>query len=141
MMRYRSWSQQPPTTVSIDSAPFSEGNFRQAYKARLLIDGRQTEFVIKFARDPNTPRSLYFSDAEAQGVAIMWARKYNESKPPKCVEFVPSFVLELVDRPGRPLCNCEQFLRGEFKKVSPYYTHRLSLHRLSPCSAAANDCL
>jgi hypothetical protein len=34
---------------------------------------------------------------------------------------------ELVDRPGRPLCNCEQYIKGEFKKVSDVFFARLSL--------------
>jgi hypothetical protein len=100
----------------MEDGPFSEGAFRQAYRAKLTLDTKVMDFVCKFAKDQNTARLLYFNDAEAQGVAVMWARKYNEFKPPKLIEFVSSYVIELVDRPGRPVCGAEKYIPGDFRK-------------------------
>ncbi len=46
----------------------------------------------------------------------VWAQKFNEAKPPKPIDYIDCFVLELVDRPGRPLTGCELYLPGTFSK-------------------------
>lgn len=102
--------------IAIEEKPFAEGAFRRAHKAQMMYEGAMRMFVCKFAKDPNTSRQLYFNDVEAQKCAEMWAAQFNECRPPKPIYFVPCFVLELVDRPGRPLCGCELYIEGEFKK-------------------------
>ncbi|GAB5358477.1 hypothetical protein AAMO2058_000461200 [Amorphochlora amoebiformis] len=47
---------------------------------------------------------------------MVWAKKYNACNPPKDVQFALCFVLELVDRPGRPVCGAEVFISGKFMK-------------------------
>ena len=55
-----------------------------------------------------------------QHLAGQWAQRYNESSPPPPIplEFVTSYVLELVDRPGRPICGVERRIDGSFQKVN-----------------------
>jgi hypothetical protein len=77
-------------------------------------------FVCKFAKDPSTPKSMYFNDVEAHEIATLYARKFNEHLPeafPR-IGYVPAFIVEFVDRPGRPVCGCEQRLTGKFKKYN-----------------------
>lgn len=104
------------TQIRVNPKPFAEGAFRQAYMTDFLWEGKWQQFVCKFAKDKNTPRSLYFKDIEAQIFAQVWAKKYNKEDPPKAVRFASCFVLELVDRPGRPVCGAEVYINGEFKK-------------------------
>ena len=59
---------------------------------------------------------LYYGDVHAQACAKMWAMEYNDSGVPKIVDFVPAYVFELVDRPGRPLIGAEEFIEGVFQK-------------------------
>lgn len=61
---------------------------------------------------------MFIIDVEAQEIASHFASQFNAYLPPDAVSinYVPAVVLELVDRPGRPLCGCEQLIDGEFKK-------------------------
>jgi len=103
--------------VIVDEQPFSEGSFRHAFHARMYDNnGRMRNYVCKFAKDPNTSKDLYFNDIKAQVFALIWAQKFNNFHPPKPVSYVECFVLELVERRGRPLCGCEELIEGDFKK-------------------------
>jgi len=90
--------------------------------------------------DPSTPKTLYAQDVEAQVYAAGWAAKFNQFLPSPAalasaaagsgagaggsgglsavrpVSFVEAFVVEMVDRPGRPLAGCEPHIKGEFAK-------------------------
>lgn len=59
-----------------------------------------------------------YLDSEMQNLAGLWANSFNELDPEPLINisFVQSYVLELVDRPGRPLCGCERFIDGDFQK-------------------------
>lgn len=59
--------------------------------------------VAKASKDPNEDRNTYFRDVQAQMCAKLWAAEYNSQDVPKRIDFVPAYVFELVDRPGRPL--------------------------------------
>jgi hypothetical protein len=50
-----------------------------------------------------------------------YARRYNSYDPPKHIQFIAAWVLELVDRPGRPFCAVERFVAGEFRKHNNNY--------------------
>lgn len=104
------------TQVSVNPQSFAEGAFRKAHRASLLWEGKWQPFVVKVAKDKTTPRSLYFKDIEAQVFAQVWATKYNQRNPPKKVRFAPCYVLEMVDKPGRPVCGAEIFIPGKFRK-------------------------
>jgi hypothetical protein len=110
------WSKSNIEFV-VETQPFSEGSFRHAFHAKMYdTSGRVRNYVCKFAKDLNTPRDLYYNDIKAQVFASIWAQKFNDFHPPKNISYVECFVLELVERPGRPLCGCEEFVEGDFKK-------------------------
>jgi len=51
------------TTVVLERAPFAEGSMRLAYAGRVPLDAPPapaTDVVVKFAKNPDTNRSLYF---------------------------------------------------------------------------------
>jgi hypothetical protein len=48
----------------------------------------------------------------------MYADFYNAKNPPKKVDFLDAYVLELRDRPQRPICAVEKFIEGEYKKYN-----------------------
>lgn len=103
--------------ILIDKKAFSEGSFRLAYHAKMYDNNmRFRRYICKFAKDANTPRDLYFNDIKAQVLASIWADRFNERNPPKLISVVECFVLELVERRGRPLCGCEELVEGDFKK-------------------------
>jgi len=50
-----------------------------------------------------------------------YAKAYNEYNPPKKVDFVAAYLLELIERPNRPLCAVEQFISGPYRKYNSNY--------------------
>ena len=79
-------------------------------------DGSRKNVVAKVSKDPNEDKNTYYRDVQAQACAKMWAMEYNDCGTPKVIDFVPAFVFELVDRPGRPLIGAEEFIEGVFQK-------------------------
>lgn len=83
----------------------------------LFVPG--TKFVVKVYKkdaEQKASRELYFEDVKMQMVCRDWGNKFNQKKPPKRIEFLMAWVLELVDRSPPVLCNMEPLLVGEFKK-------------------------
>jgi len=73
-------------------------------------------YVGKIAIDPDEDRESYFQDAEMQMYAIEWAKRFNQAHPPKPIEFVKVWILELTDQPNRPLCAVERYIAGSYRK-------------------------
>jgi len=107
--------------IALEPRPFAQGAFRKAYRARLIktgsndVDGSKL-YVCKFAMDAETPKQLYLHDVEAQVYASKWAEQFNLRNPPIPVYFVEAFVVEFVERAGRPYAGCELYIKGEFQK-------------------------
>lgn len=55
-------------------------------------------FVAKLAIDPDEDPQTYFRDIELQAHCAFYAQVYNSYHPPKRVEFIKAWVLELTER-------------------------------------------
>jgi elongation factor 2 kinase len=109
------------TQVKIDPVPFSRGALRFVYH---LKETDQTgSYVAKMSFDPRDAldRSVYFKDVEMQCYAREYAKKFNEYNPPKAVDFVAAWNLELIQRPGRPICGVERYIDGQYAKHNNNY--------------------
>jgi elongation factor 2 kinase len=73
-------------------------------------------YVAKISLDPNEDREIYFQDVSMQCVAKMYTKMYNSYNPPKKVDFINSWLLELIGRLDRPLCGVERYICGEYRK-------------------------
>ena len=110
---------------------FAEGSMRTAHYMQDLSEVGNQKFVLKLSKDapndfqvkhhrassfpfrvrhirPNSFRRLramqaYFEDVRMQMIAKRFADMYNSRGPPKRVDFLASYVLELIDRPNRYL--------------------------------------
>lgn len=101
----------------IEGKPFAEGAMRTAHRLfDLAATGPGSLFVVKISKDPRDAAQQYFDDVEMQMEARMWAQRYNERLPPKSVDFIAAYVLELVDRAEKPLCGVEKFISGTYRK-------------------------
>jgi hypothetical protein len=106
---------------------FAEGSMRTAHYMRDLSESGDQKFVLKLSKDgphdaqvmrtctqislPSTSTVIYthefycrqacFEDVRMQMVAKRFADLYNSRGPPKRVDFLAAYVLELIDRPGR----------------------------------------
>jgi hypothetical protein len=98
----RCWTRKR-CMVKIDEVPFAKGGLRLVYHLLDLDDN--VNMVAKISMDPkdNLNKKVYFQDVEIQEYAKVYAKKFNSYEPPKNVDFVKAFILELVDRKGKPM--------------------------------------
>eukprot|EP01112_Ceratiomyxa_fruticulosa_P013486 TRINITY_DN3795_c0_g1_i1.p1 TRINITY_DN3795_c0_g1~~TRINITY_DN3795_c0_g1_i1.p1 ORF type:complete len:698 (-),score=96.65 TRINITY_DN3795_c0_g1_i1:51-2144(-) len=106
--------------VQIDPKPFAKGSIRSAHKYVDLTNPTQT-FVAKFTlNSKKATREYFFNDVLMQTFCSKWADTYNKRNPPKKVAFLPSYVLELIERPdasGQPtVCAAEPYIEGDYQK-------------------------
>jgi elongation factor 2 kinase len=102
--------------IALDETPFSKGSLRVVYHLQdlneLHFDG---SYVAKVAIDPDEDPQTYFRDIELQAHCASYAELYNSYHPPKRVEFLHAWVLELTER-GGVLCAVEEFIQGDYRK-------------------------
>ena len=48
----------------------------------------------------------------------MWADKFNRHKPPKKVEFIHVFLVQLLDRSDQPIYHVERYIEGSYLKYN-----------------------
>ncbi|MES1909881.1 MAG: hypothetical protein MHM6MM_002568 [Cercozoa sp. M6MM] len=129
--------RQTQIQVKLAAHPFARGSLRYAYHlldtsntdTRITRIPRQedtvpvlpTALVAKVSVDPCEPRDTYFQDVAMQRVARLFAKRFNRYKPPKRVAFVEAWVVELTDRPGKPLCAVEPYITGKYRKHNNNY--------------------
>ncbi|RLN85312.1 hypothetical protein BBJ28_00016452 [Nothophytophthora sp. Chile5] len=111
--------------INLDETPFSKGSLRVVYHLQDLSTESSTtlsnggcytgSYVAKLAIDPDEDPQTYFRDIELQAHCAHYAQVYNSYTPPKRVEFIPAWVLELPER-GGALCAVEAYIPGEYRK-------------------------
>jgi len=114
----KAWNRRD-IKVKVDTKPFDKGGFRLVFHLRDNSDP-ETAYVAKLSIDPhdNKTRLSYFEDVRMQAVAAYFAKKYNSFKPPKLVQFISAYVLELKQREGVPVCGVEKFIKGDYRKYN-----------------------
>jgi hypothetical protein len=85
-----------PFTCRIEERPFAKGAMRVVHRLYdVTATGLDSCFVVKFAIAHDSPKEHYFRDVQMQMEARVWAQRYNERCPPKAVDFIAAYVLEL----------------------------------------------
>lgn len=102
--------------VEIEEQPFAKGSCRTAHKYKDLTDPTHP-YVAKFSTK-KASRDQYFVDVLMQTFCSKWSDLYNSFNAPKKIAFLPSFVLELVDRQTPVVCGGEPFIEGDYMKFN-----------------------
>mmetsp|Transcript_461 Transcript_461/g.846 ORF Transcript_461/g.846 Transcript_461/m.846 type:complete len:558 (-) Transcript_461:102-1775(-) len=110
--------QVPTSTHSEDHEGGAESDEKSDTKAASQC---RTSYVAKIAIDSNEDPSTYFRDVEAQAHCARYAKLFNSYNPPRAVEFVNAWILELTERQYQPLCAIERFIPGRYKKHNNNY--------------------
>ena len=61
-----------------------------------------------------------------------WAKRFNRYDPPKRIDFIACSILELIERPNRPICTVEQFITGPYRKHNNNYGYVSEDERNTP---------
>ena len=104
------------TLIKMEDVPFAHGAMRECFRMKKMSQVNAAFFykmkweecnnyVAKSYLAADTPRETYFSDIEMQMISKRFARLYTAKKPPKKVDFLQAFVIEIV-RDGVPVLFC-----------------------------------
>jgi len=105
--------------VVVHPEAFAEGAMRQAYHMKdLSVVGADSRYVLKISKELNEATQIYFDDVAMQMEAKMYAEMYNAKNPPKKVDFLHAYVLQLTERAGKPICAVEKYIEGDYKKYN-----------------------
>jgi len=73
-------------------------------------------FVIKVSIEHANDVETYFRDVEMQTRCGVFAAAYNSYAPPRKVEFVKCWVLQLLERRSVTFCHMEPYIHGRYHK-------------------------
>lgn len=104
----------------MESKYFAEGAMRRCFRmlketqAPNITDQWRSDwrhasaYVAKEYKDAAVgTREAFERDVVMQQEAKLWGARFNALHPPKPVDFLQAFLIEMVDRPGKPVFACE----------------------------------
>ncbi|KAF3814204.1 hypothetical protein GH733_017820 [Mirounga leonina] len=110
--------------IKMASQPFGRGAMRECFRTKKLSNFLHTQqwkgasnYVAKHYIE-SVDRDVYFEDVRLQMEAKLWGEEYNRHKPPKQVDIMQMCVVELKDRPGKPLFHLEHYIEGKYIKYN-----------------------
>ncbi|XP_044289257.1 eukaryotic elongation factor 2 kinase isoform X3 [Varanus komodoensis] len=110
--------------IKMASQPFGRGAMRECFRTKKLSNFLHTQnwkgafnYVAKrYIETVN--RDVYFEDVRLQMEAKLWGEEYNRHKPPKQVDIVQTCIIEMHNRPGKPLFHLEHYIEGKYIKYN-----------------------
>nr|XP_008121408.1 PREDICTED: eukaryotic elongation factor 2 kinase isoform X2 [Anolis carolinensis] len=110
--------------IKMASQPFGRGAMRECFRTKKLSNFLHTQnwkgafnYVAKrYIETVN--RDVYFEDVRLQMEAKLWGEEYNRHKPPKQVDIVQTCIIEMKNRPGKPLFHLEHYIEGKYIKYN-----------------------
>ncbi|XP_023471963.2 eukaryotic elongation factor 2 kinase isoform X3 [Equus caballus] len=110
--------------IKMASQPFGRGAMRECFRTKKLSNFLHTQqwkgasnYVAKRYIE-SVDRDVYFEDVCLQMEAKLWGEEYNRHKPPKQVDIMQMCVVELKERPGKPLFHLEHYIEGKYIKYN-----------------------
>ncbi|XP_074866437.1 eukaryotic elongation factor 2 kinase isoform X2 [Carettochelys insculpta] len=110
--------------IKMASQPFGRGAMRECFRTKKLSNFLHTQnwkgalnYVAKRYIE-TVDREVYFEDVRLQMEAKLWGEEYNRHKPPKQVDIVQTSILEMKNRPGKPLFHLEHYIEGKYIKYN-----------------------
>ncbi|KAM9561634.1 uncharacterized protein ACWYII_024562 isoform 2-T2 [Salvelinus alpinus] len=104
--------------------PFGRGAMRECFRTKKLSNFSHSSnwksacnYVTKRYMEP-VDRDVYFEDVRLQMEAKLWGEEYNRHRPPKQVDIMQMCVIEMMQRPGKPLYHLEHYIEGKYTKYN-----------------------
>ncbi|XP_053327191.1 eukaryotic elongation factor 2 kinase isoform X2 [Spea bombifrons] len=115
---------QDEVLIKMASQPFGRGAMRECYRTKKLSNfshKQQWKIAYNYVAKrylESVDRDVYFEDVRLQMEAKLWGEEYNRHKPPKQVDIVQMCIIEMKDRPGKPLFHLEHYIEGKYIKYN-----------------------
>ncbi|XP_054898691.1 eukaryotic elongation factor 2 kinase isoform X1 [Poeciliopsis prolifica] len=117
------WAQDQ-IHVKMGAQPFGKGAMRECFRAKKLSNFSHSSnwksasnYVAKRYME-TVDREVYFEDVRLQMEAKLWGEEYNRHRPPKQVDIMQMCVVEMTNRPGKPLFHLEHYIEGKYIKYN-----------------------
>ena len=111
--------------LKMEPEPFARGSMRCCYRMKAFLTSfsrnweKASNLVAKQYLSPNVESSEYYRDVQTQMQAKHYSEEYNRRNPPKKVDFIQCWVLELDDRPAPHHLFCvESMIQGKYTKYN-----------------------
>lgn len=110
--------------IKISSQPFGRGAMRECFRSKKLSNFSHSSnwksasnYVAKRYME-TVDREVYFEDVRLQMEAKLWGEEFNRHRPPKQVDIMQMYVVEMTSRPGSPLFHLEHYIEGKYTKYN-----------------------
>ncbi|XP_054454944.1 eukaryotic elongation factor 2 kinase isoform X2 [Anoplopoma fimbria] len=117
------WAQDQ-VHIKMATQPFGKGAMRECFRTKKLSNFSHSSnwksacnYVTKRYME-TVDRNVYFEDVRLQMEAKLWGEEYNRHRPPKQVDIMQMCVIEMMDRPGKPLFHLEHYIEGKYIKYN-----------------------
>nr|XP_015818361.2 eukaryotic elongation factor 2 kinase isoform X3 [Nothobranchius furzeri] len=117
------WAQDQ-IHIKMASQPFGKGAMRECFRTKKLSNFSHSSnwksasnYVAKRYMEM-VDRDVYFEDVRLQMEAKLWGEEYNRHRPPKQVDIMQMCVVEMAQRPGKPLFHLEHYIEGKYIKYN-----------------------
>uniref|UniRef100_A0A671X433 Eukaryotic elongation factor 2 kinase n=1 Tax=Sparus aurata TaxID=8175 RepID=A0A671X433_SPAAU len=117
------WAQDQ-VHIKMAAQPFGRGAMRECFRTKKLSNFSHSSnwksasnYVAKSYME-TVDRSVYFEDVKLQMEAKLWGEEYSRHRPPKPVDIMQMCVVEMMDRPGKPLFHLEHYIEGKYIKYN-----------------------
>ncbi|XP_068162022.1 eukaryotic elongation factor 2 kinase isoform X2 [Antennarius striatus] len=117
------WAQDQ-VHLKMAAQPFGRGAMRECFRTKKLSNFSHSSnwksasnYVAKSYME-TVDRSVYFEDVRLQMEAKLWGEEYSRHRPPKQVDIMQMCVVEMKDRPGKPLFHLEHYIEGKYIKYN-----------------------
>uniref|UniRef100_A0A665VG69 Eukaryotic elongation factor 2 kinase n=1 Tax=Echeneis naucrates TaxID=173247 RepID=A0A665VG69_ECHNA len=117
------WAQDQ-VHIKMAAQPFGKGAMRECFRTKKLSNFSHSSnwksasnYVAKRYME-TVDRSVYFEDVRLQMEAKLWGEEYNRHRPPKQVDIMQMCVVEMTDRPDKPLFHLEHYIEGKYIKYN-----------------------
>ncbi|XP_028287501.1 eukaryotic elongation factor 2 kinase isoform X4 [Parambassis ranga] len=115
---------QDQVHIKMAVQPFGKGAMRECFRTKKLSNFSHSSnwksasnYVAKRYME-TVDRNVYFEDVRLQMEAKLWGEEYNRHRPPKQVDIMQMCVVEMKDRPGKPLFHLEHYIEGKYIKYN-----------------------
>ncbi|CAI5658478.1 eukaryotic elongation factor 2 kinase isoform X4 [Oreochromis niloticus] len=110
--------------MKMGTQPFGKGAMRECFRAKKLSNFSHSSnwksasnYVAKRYME-TVDRNVYFEDVRLQMEAKLWGEEYNRHRPPKQVDIMQMCVVEMTNRPNKPLFHLEHYIEGKYIKYN-----------------------
>ncbi|XP_065805692.1 eukaryotic elongation factor 2 kinase isoform X4 [Labrus bergylta] len=117
------WAQDQ-VHIKMGAQPFGKGAMRECFRTKKLSNFSHSSnwksasnYVAKRYME-EVDRGVYFEDVRLQMEAKLWGEEFNRHRPPKQVDIMQMCVVEMAERPDKPLFHLEHYIEGKYIKYN-----------------------